>query len=64
MPPLLPKVITGGKQPANKCFKHAPRVLRNPRAAERRAGAIHGVWEIMRGKLRREKWENESLCVC
>ncbi len=54
MPSLLPKVITGGKQLNNKCFKHARRVLRNPSAADSQTGAIHGVWEIMRGKLGRE----------
>lgn len=52
--PFLPKVITGGKQPANKCLQHALRVLRSPSAADRQAGAIHGVWQIMRGKLERE----------
>lgn len=27
IPPFLPKVITGGRQPANKCFKHPHREI-------------------------------------
>lgn len=56
--PPLPMAKTGGKQAANKCFKHALRVMRNPTAADRRTSAIHDVWEIMR-----ENWGTE-WCVC
>lgn len=65
-PPLPPKVITGGKRPASKCFKHTPRVQKNPSAAERRAGAIHGVWEIVRGEIIERimwKWAVARCCV-